>query len=290
MGSHSFETKALLLVLPSTDYQQRVPVAIDTTITDMAVDFINKCKPENLSKSWKGVCCATQSKRLVQAQPENKFLIRTTKSVTLPPFSTTTIRGCTKLKSHGMRLNLIAEPSNCTQLPASVQCTPTYCTLEPGSNRVSVGVKNISSRAITIPSRVVVGKLQQDGMVPDDQSSKFKQDPTGGKGGSWDLDQLFLEGLNSWTREQQQSARELLVDSADVFAKTDLDLGKCNIIKHAIKITDPQPFKEHYRRIPPHLYEEVKAHLQEMVEVGAIRKSFSPWASAVVLVRKKMEG
>ena len=82
----------------------------------------------------------------------------------------------------------------------------------------------------------------------------------------------------------------MLVDSASVFAKTDLDLGKCNVIKHAIKITDPQPFKECHRRIPPHLYEEVKAHLQEMVEVGAIRKSFSPWASAVVLVRKKDGG
>ena len=132
-----------------------------------------------------------------------------------------------------------------------------------------------------------MGKLQQARMVPDDQSSKSQQDPTRGEGGSWVLDQLNLEGLNSWTREQQQLARDLLVDSASVFAKTDLDLGKCSIIKHAIKITDPQPFKEHYRRIPPHLYEEVKAHLQEMVEVGAIRKSFSPWASAVVLVRKK---
>ena len=104
------------------------------------------------------------------------------------------------------------------------------------------------------------------------------------------MDQLNLEGLESWTGEQQQLAKDLLVDSADVFAKTDLDLGKCNIIKHAIKITDPQPFKEHYRRIPPHLYEEMKKHLQEMVEVGAIRKSFSPWASAVVLVRKKDGG
>ena len=162
-------------------------MAIGTTIADMAVEYIGKFKPENLSKSWKAVCCATQSKWLVQAQPEIKFLIRTTKSVTLSPFSTTTIRGCTKLRSHGMRLNLIAEPSNCTQLPASVQCTPTYCTLEPGSNRVSVGVKNISSRAITIPSRVVVGRLQQARMVPDDQSSKSKQDPTGGKGvpGFW---------------------------------------------------------------------------------------------------------
>ena len=290
LGSQSFETESLLLVLPSTDYQQGVPIAIGTTITDMAVEFINKFKPENLSKSWKAVCCATQSKLLVQAQPENKFLIRTTKPVTVPPFSTTAIKGSTKLWSHGMRLNLIAEPSNCTQLPASVQCTPTYCTLEPGSNRVSVGIKNISSRAITIPSKVVVGRLQQARMVPDDKSSKSKEGPTGEKGGSWILDQLNLEGLNSWTGEQQQSAKDLLVDSADVFAKTDLDLGKCNIMKHFLKITDPQPFKECYRRIPPHLYEEVKAHLQEMVEVGVIRKSCSPWASAVVLVRKKDGG
>ena len=98
--------------------------------------------------------------------------------------------------------------------------------------------------------------------------------------------QFNLERLENWTGEQQQSAKDLLVDSADVFSQSDLDLGKCNLIKHAITITDPQPFKERYRRIPPHLYEEVKNHLQEMVEVGAIRRSFSPWAGAVVLVRK----
>ena len=98
---------------------------------------------------------------------------------------------------------------------------------------------------------------------------------------------MNLEGLDQWTDDQQKAAKELLVASADVFSKDDLDLGKCNILKHDIKITDPQPFKERYRRIPPHLYKEVKAHPQEMVEVGAIRRSFSPWASAVVLVRKK---
>ena len=99
-----------------------------------------------------------------------------------------------------------------------------------------------------------------------------------------------MEGLDSWTVEQQQSAKELLVESADVFSKNDLDLGKCNILKHAIKITNPQPFKERYQRIPQHLYEEVKNHLQEMAEVGTIRRSFSPWASTVVLVRKKDGG
>ena len=38
---------------------------------------------------------------------------------------------------------------------------------------------------------------------------------------------------------------------------------------------------------PPHQYEEVRKHLNEMLEIGAIQKSNSPWASAVVLVRKK---
>ena len=66
-----------------------------------------------------------------------------------------------------------------------------------------------------------------------------------------------------------------------------MDLGKCNILKHNIQLTDQHPFKERYRRISPHLFEEVKQHLQEMVGVGAIRRSFSPWASVVVLVRKK---
>ena len=111
-----------------------------------------------------------------------------------------------------------------------------------------------------------------------------------GEGGLLDIRSIKFGGLETWTGEQQQSARDLLVDSADVFSHSDLDLCKCNIIKHAIKITDPQPFKERYRRIPPHLYEEVKKHLQEIVEVGAIRRSFSPWASAVVLVRKKDGG
>ena len=81
-----------------------------------------------------------------------------------------------------MRLNLVAEPSDCTQLPSSVQCTPTYCIFEPGSNRVAVGLKNSSAKAITIPSQTVVGKLQQARMVPDDKASKFKQGPTGGRG------------------------------------------------------------------------------------------------------------
>ena len=56
-----------------------------------------------------------------------------------------------------------------------------------------------------------------------------------------------------------------------------------SIIKHSIKLTEPTPFKECYRCIPPGMYEEVKTHIQEMFDIGAIIPSNSPWASAVVL-------
>ena len=64
-------------------------------------------------------------------------------------------------------------------------------------------------------------------------------------------------------------------------------MGKTNLVKHNIILTDPIPFKEKYRTIPPQMFSEVKAHLKEMLDLGAIRHSSSPWASAIVLVKKR---
>ena len=63
MGTHVFKTEALLLVLPTTEYQKRVPVTIGTSLTDMAVDSLGTSDTTNLSTPWKTVCCATQTSR-----------------------------------------------------------------------------------------------------------------------------------------------------------------------------------------------------------------------------------
>ena len=105
--------------------------------------------------------------------------------------------------------------------------------------------------------------------------------------GSWILDLIDLSGLENWPEKLQHEAKEMLKRNAKVFSKDDMDMGRTNLVKHHIKLTDPVPFKEAYRRIPPQMYDEVKTHLQEMLDLGAIRPSNSPWASAIVLVRKK---
>ena len=158
----------------------------------MAVDSLGTLDPANLTTPWKTVCCATQSQRRVQAQHLQKHMVKITKPITLPPISTTIIWGHTKLKSHGVRLNLIAEPFEDNQLPSSVQCTPTYCNLEPGSNRVTVGLRNVSVRKITVPSRTTVCQIQLVNMVPNIQTPKGQDLSENKKEDSCILDQLDL--------------------------------------------------------------------------------------------------
>ena len=122
-GDHVFETEAPLLALPTTEYQKRMPVTMGTSLTDMAVDSLGTLDQSKLSTSWKTVCCETQSRRKVQSQQIWESTVKTTKTITLPPFSTMVVKGHTKLKGHGMRLNLIVEPLALNQLLPSVECT-----------------------------------------------------------------------------------------------------------------------------------------------------------------------
>lgn len=89
------------------------------------------------------------------------------------------------------------------------------------------------------------------------------------------------------TPDQVDQAKTVLSRWSHIFSTGSIDLGRTDLVEHEIKLTDETPFKEPYRRIPPALYEEVRQHLKEMLDAGAIRPSKSPFSSNVVLVRKK---
>ena len=102
------------------------------------------------------------------------------------------------------------------------------------------------------------------------------------------LEKVDLFGCAEWDPKDQQEARKILREYVGVSAKDDLNLGWPSVVKHKIALKEgANLIKEHCRRVPPGLYVEVQKHLQEMIDIWAIQPSNSPWASAIVLVRKK---
>ena len=199
-----------------------------------------------------------------------KGAVCTTQKVTIPPFQTINIKANAGVKGYCMKVHVLMEPVLSPQLPAAVVPIATYGELHPGSSRVPVCLCNMSTHAIEIPAKTVVGQVTPANQVPAvvHPTRTAKGTATRAPKG-WVLEALDLQGLKEWPESEQKQAREVLLKWEHLFAHSDLDLGKTTLIKHKISLTEQTPFKERYRCIPPHMYDDMRAHIQEMLDVGS---------------------
>ncbi|XP_028292970.1 uncharacterized protein K02A2.6-like [Gouania willdenowi] len=86
---------------------------------------------------------------------------------------------------------------------------------------------------------------------------------------------------------EQDKVRSLLRQYSSVFSTSEGDLGCTNLITHEIPLLDNAPVRQRFRRIPPSEYEAVKAHIRQLLDSQVIRESSSPYASPIVIVKKK---
>lgn len=99
-------------------------------------------------------------------------------------------------------------------------------------------------------------------------------------------DQLEAIDVSSLSADEQQQVRSLLRKYTSVFSAYAGDLGCTNLIVHDIPLSDDVPLRQRYRRIPPSEYVMVKEHIN-CWKTQVIRECSSPYASSIVLVRKK---
>lgn len=92
------------------------------------------------------------------------------------------------------------------------------------------------------------------------------------------------EGL---TKIEQARLHELLQDFSDVIPTVAADLGCTNLTQHWIDTGDAKPIKQPVRRLPFQQRRHVQELLDSMLEQGVIEPAKGPWASPIVLVRKK---
>ena len=229
--------------------------------------------------------------------------IKLMKAVTIPAKGELQVTGVTTVKGYTKRCHVIVEPYGEKQ--GKYKVTPVYTDLKPGSSKVKVHVMNDSNKPVQLPTKMVIGVVSAANVVPAMIAPKkmleegWDQTPNKtletekqkteelAQRGKLVVEQIDLSSIQNWSKSLQQQVNELLIEFQDIFALSDLELGKTNLVKHHIRVTNPVPFKDRHARIPPSQSEPLRNLLRNMEEVGAIRKSKSPWLSSIVLVKKK---
>lgn len=86
------------------------------------------------------------------------------------------------------------------------------------------------------------------------------------------------------TPVQREAIKAVLRKHKALFDKN--RFGFVDAIRHDIDTGDAQPFKTQPKRLRGELRYEVKRQIEELMRLGLIRKSRSPWSSRIVLARK----
>lgn len=281
-----------VLVVPDSQYNQHVPLLIGTNILENMIQDLQQTYGERYLQqstitvpwylTWRSIGLREKELR----KHKNRLaIIRNAEpdKITIPPNTTMEIHGyCDK--------ELMYNDTPAVQQSTNLAFEPNDIDVEPRVQHYSfrknkstmVQLSNVTTRTITIPPKGIICELQPVTIQPTPVETNYSAKDT------TLLDKMEFT-QSSLSEEQLQEGKDLILDYHDIFSKGDTDLGHTNIVQHRIDLLEggDVPFKQRYRRIPPAMYEEVKDHIRQLMNAGVIRPSHSPWASNVVLVKKK---
>lgn len=169
-------------------------------------------------------------------------------------------------------------------LPRNISVIDTLSEVKNG--KIPVRVLNLGNEDIWLKPKSRIGTLHKVEIVKSTEDH-YDIDEKAEDNMNVKSDVEFHIGDVDFTEKQKAQFDALLKKHSNAFCQNDSDLGHSSLVKHSIKLTDEIPIRVPHRRIPPNQLEEVKQHLSKLLDQGIIRKSNSPFASAIVIVRKK---
>ncbi|XP_076847994.1 uncharacterized protein LOC143493459 [Brachyhypopomus gauderio] len=174
-------------------------------------------------------------------------------------------------------------------LPGGLLISPALVQVMRGS--VQVPVVNVGCTDVVLYPRTRLGLLSTVSIVslPRDvvEVHSVTANPSSPSPALSVEERIGAVDLSPLSAEEQAEVRALLVKYSSVFSAHEGDLGCTTLISHEIPLLDQTPVRQRYRRIAPSDYEAVKTHINQLLQARVIRESSSPFASPLVLVRKK---
>lgn len=152
---------------------------------------------------------------------------------------------------------------------------------------IPVRMVNLTNEPRQITSGIEVATCEPVESIVHPTSSPLSEPTSPDEGLPEHLKDLYLRSATGLTDDQQHQLHNLLLEFQDIFSRGPHDLGRTGVTKHKINTGDAPPVRQHPRRLPFAQREEAFKAVEEMHAQGIIEPSISPWASPVVLVKKK---
>ena len=97
----------------------------------------------------------------------------------------------------------------------------------------------------------------------------------------------MVDGLPPELTSEREKVRDLLTQHRTILSTGDHDVGRTPLVEHTIDTGDHRPIRQPLRRQPFQQQTYIDEETNRMLEYGIIEPAASPWASNVVLVKKK---
>ncbi|KAJ8386236.1 hypothetical protein AAFF_G00175560 [Aldrovandia affinis] len=174
------------------------------------------------------------------------------------------------------------ETQSSRPLNARPRCSPAYSTAERSSPIPPTPDSQLTSPAGSTPLSPSAAPFTPSAPLPLAQPNMEEEaDRLAVVRGIWERSCGHLEP------EQQEELWQLLTEFKGIFALTDAEIGRTHLVHHQIDTGDARPIRSPPRRLPMAYREAAECAIDEMQHAGIIEPSASPWASGVVMVKKK---
>lgn len=208
--------------------------------------------------------------------------------ISIPPRQRVHVFGDVRIGKSNPNTSFVFEPSETASLPGGLMLECAFLNIFcKAASKVPVVIQNVTNHKVTLLPKHVIGELSAAvclGPLSSEQSSS----PHPGSSDEELGEQLTFDLNNPLLGEEwKKRITDKLNSIRDVFATDEMTNGHTSAVKHHIRLKDDTPFKERPRPIHPSDREAVKQHLRELLDARIIRESESPFASPLVLVRKK---
>lgn len=170
---------------------------------------------------------------------------------------------------------------SCLPIGLDIVHVPTWFSYSIQTREINIHIANVTTRMVSFQPRPILCEIQPV------EFSKFSANEMQNYSRSDRLKNIKL-GDSTLTNKQKEKVWKLLREYNDIFSKWETDIGHFTDVKLQINLSDELPFKQRYHRIAPSTIDEVRSQIEQLLSTGIIRKSKSPFASNVALVKKRM--